>query len=92
MAEIYRATDGRPMRWATLQKVQDALGYDDATMTAVLVAAAEQDWVEIDPLAARGEAAPHSVSLTDAGRQVASRLAAARLTRQTSATVTAYCQ
>jgi hypothetical protein len=72
VAEIYRATDGRPVQWRMLQEtIEQRLGFDQPSSTAALLAAAAHGWIRVDPLAERGEAPPHSISLTDEGRRLA---------------------
>lgn len=75
VAEIYRRIAGRPMRWVELREVSQQAGADaEAVHLAAL-----RGWIE---LASKDD--PHSVTLTDAGRQVAAptRPVAARPTRR----------
>ena len=51
------------------EMLEQRLSFDQASTPAALLTAAARGWIEIDPMAARGEASPHSLSLTEAGRR-----------------------
>jgi hypothetical protein len=73
VAELYRTTDGRLMRWCGLSEIADRA---DADAKAVYYAW-QQGWIELAP-----ENDPHSVKLRDEGHRLAtSRLAAIRRTK-----------
>ena len=67
--ELARVTEGRPQQWRMLQDLEQRLGFDQAAMTAAVLEAAKRGWIAVDPLAAKGKAPPHSISLTEEGRQ-----------------------
>jgi hypothetical protein len=61
VAEIYRATDGRPQRWLTLSDVCERTGADEQAVQL----AASKGWINLEP-----KVDPHSVALLDAGRRL----------------------
>jgi hypothetical protein len=70
VAELYRATDGRPLRWCSLSEIAERTQVDaEAVYYAV-----QQDWIQLSP-----GPEPHSITLTEEGRQLgASRPARGR--------------
>jgi hypothetical protein len=60
--ELARVTEGRPQQWCSLTEVADRSGADaEAVYYAV-----QQHWVDVVPALD-----PHSICLTDEGRQIA---------------------
>jgi hypothetical protein len=66
--ELARVTNSRPMQWRMLGSLAQGLKFTDDEMGAAILAAAEREWILVDELAAKGDAPPHSICLTDDGR------------------------
>ena len=64
VAEIYRTYDGGPQRWCNLKEVCERTGADPD----VVQLAALKGWIDLAP-----EVDPHSVTLSESGRQIAAR-------------------
>jgi hypothetical protein len=62
--ELARVTDGRPLQWRMVRLIGPAVGQDEAAVDAAIAYAVERDW-----LIAAGNP-PHSICLTDAGRDL----------------------
>jgi hypothetical protein len=71
VTELYWMTGGRAQQWRMLAAIEQRPGFDEASTRAALLSAAERDWILVDTLAAKGEALPHSVALTEQGLRAA---------------------
>jgi hypothetical protein len=48
-------------------EIEERLGFDEKATAAALLAAVERGWIQVDQLAEKGEAPPHSICLTNEG-------------------------